>query len=127
MSLARWLILLASIILLAAGLMHVIGYFYLMPVLVKYGVDPKYLGVVKCVWFVFTVELAVLAPAFVWISRRPGPRWLLIYLALIPVIDAILMYYFVGSFIGSNMVAGGALLLLIGAWLLPHSETPATK
>ncbi|HVP56447.1 MAG TPA: hypothetical protein VMU45_15755 [Candidatus Eisenbacteria bacterium] len=122
MSLARWLILLASIVLFAAGLLHVVGYLYVMPGLLKSGVDPKFLGAVKCVWLVFTVELAVLAPAFVGISRRPGMRSLLLYLALIPVIDAILMYYFVGSFIGSNMVGGGAVVLLVGAWLLPRGS-----
>lgn len=124
MSLARWLVLIASIVLFAAGLLHVIGYLYgLGPALVKSGIDPRVLGAVKCVWFVFTVELVILSPAFVWISRLPGMRLLLLFLALIPVIDAILMYYFVGAFIGSNMVAAGSVLLVIGAWLLPAAET----
>ena len=57
MSLARWLVLIASIVLFAAGLLHVIGYLYgLGPALVKSGIDPRVLGAVKCVWFVFTVE-----------------------------------------------------------------------
>jgi len=123
-SVPRWLVLLGSLVLFAAALLHIIGgYFYLIPALVKAGVDPRLLGAVKCVWLVFTVELVVLTPAFVWISRRAGGRSLLLYLALIPVIDGILMYYFVGPFIGSNMVAGGTLLLLIGAWLLPREST----
>ena len=126
MSLSRWLIVLGCLALFAAGLLHVIGGFsYLIPRLVKTGVDPRSLGAVKCVWLVFTVELVILTPAFVWISRRSDGRSLLLYLALIPVIDGILMYYFVGRFIGSNMVAGGTLLLLIGAWLLPRSNISA--
>jgi hypothetical protein len=123
MTLPRWLILLGSIVLFAAGLMHVIGGFsFLIPALVKAGIDVRLLSAVKCVWLVFTVELVILTPAFVWVSRRSGGRSLLLYLALIPVIDGVLMYYFVGPFIGSNMVAGGTLLLLIGAWLLPRGN-----
>ena len=123
MTLPRWLILLGSLVLFAAGLLHIIGgYFYLIPALVKAGVDPRLVATVKCVWLVFTVELVILTPAFVWLSRRTGTRSLVFYLALIPVIDAILMYYFVGAFIGSNMVAGGSVLLLVGAWLLPRGR-----
>ncbi len=126
MTLARWLILLACIVLFCAGLMHVIGYHFVIPVLVKAGLDAKYLGAVKAVWLVFSVDLVVLSPAFVWISRRPGWRSLLLYLALIPLIDAVLMYYFVGPFIGAHMVAAGAVLLVAGAWLLPRENpTPA--
>jgi hypothetical protein len=126
MKLARWLILAGSIVLFAAGILHIIGYFYAMPVLVKASVDARFLGAIKCVWLVFTVELAILSPAFVWLSRRPAARSLLLYLALIPLIDGILMYYFVGVFIGSNMVAVGTVLLLAGVWLLPHSKNGAT-
>jgi|SRR6516162_6998520 hypothetical protein len=122
MTLPRWLILLASIVLFAAGVLHMIGYFHLVPALAKSGIDPGVLGALKCVWIVFTVELVILAAAFLWLSRRAGTRSLVLYLALIPVIDAILMYYFVGSFIGSNLVAGGSVLLLAGAWLLPRGR-----
>ena len=123
MTLPRWLVLLASIVLFCAGLLHIVGYSYLMPLLVKAGVEPRVLGAVKAVWFVFSVELVILAPAFVWINRRPGARSLLLFLTLIPLIDAGLMYHFVGLFIGTYMVAAGALLLLVGAWLLPRSDS----
>jgi len=123
MTLPRWLILLGSLVLFAGGLLHIAGgYFYLIPTLVKAGIDTRIVAAVKCVWLVFTVELALLSPAFVWISRRSGGRSLLLYLTLIPLIDGILMYYFVGAFIGSNMVAVGSALLLIGGWLLPRNQ-----
>lgn len=122
MSLARWLILTASIILFAGALLHVVGYSFILPALLKAGIDPKLLGAVKCVWLVFTVELVILSPAFVWISRLQGMRSLLLFLALIPVIDGVLMYYFVGAFIGSNMIAAGSVFLVIGAWLLPRGR-----
>jgi hypothetical protein len=124
---ARWLILLGCIVLFCGGLMHLIGYSFLIPVIAKAGVDASLLGAVKAVWFAFSVQFVVLSPALVWISRRPDGRSLLLYLSLIPVIDAVLMYYFVGPFIGAHMVAGGSLLLLAGAWLLPHNDPSAAK
>ena len=122
MTLPRWLILLASIILFGGGLLHLIGYKFLIPALVNAGVDPKLLGAVKATWLAFSVQFWFLRPALVWISRRPAARSLLLYLALIPLIDAALMYYYVGPFIGAYIVSAGAILLLIGAWLLPRGE-----
>jgi hypothetical protein len=122
MTLPRWLILLASIILFCGGVLHLIGYKFLIPALVNAGVDPNLLGAVKAVWFAFSVQFWFLSPAMVWISRRPAARSLLLYLALIPVIDAALMYYYVGPFIGAYIVSVGAILLLLGAWLLPRGE-----
>jgi hypothetical protein len=55
----------------------------------------------------------------VWISRQ-GSRSLLRYLVLIPTVDALLMYVFVGFFAGFYLVATSALLLLAGAWLMPR-------
>ena len=104
---------------------HLIGYKFLIPDLVKAGVDPAIVGAVKAVWLAFSVEFVVLSPVLVWISRRTGLRPLLLYLALIPVTDFILMYHFVGLFIGTYIVAAGSLLLVIGAWLLPRSENRA--
>jgi hypothetical protein len=119
--LARWLILLGSVVLFCGALLHLIGFKFVVPAIANTGMDAKLVGALKCVWLVFSVELLVLSPALVWISRRPGGRGLLFYLALIPLIDGVLMYYFVGSFIGSNIVAAGTVLLLVGGWLLPHA------
>jgi len=122
MTLPRWLILLASIILFCGAVLHLIGYKFVIPALLNAGVDPKLLGAVKAVWLAFSVQVWFLSPAFVWISRRPAARSLLLYLALIPLIDAALMYYYVGPFIGAYIVSAGTILLLIGAWLLPRGE-----
>jgi len=62
----------------------------------------------------------LLAPALLWISRQTGTRSLLRYLALIPAVDAVLMFHFVGFFSGFYLVAACALLLLAGAWLMPR-------
>jgi len=124
MTLARWLILLGSIIMFVGALLHIVGgSLGVFPVLVKAGVGPLVVGAVKCVWLDFSAHGVLLAPALVWISSRQGTRSLLFYLALIPLVDAILMYHFVGFFIGFYIVSASAFLLLAGAWLMPRGQS----
>jgi len=120
MKLARLLILLGSIVMFAGALLHIVGGLSgVFPVLAKSGMDPRVAGAIVCVWLVVSAHGVLLAPAIVWISRRPGTRSLLRYVALIPVVDAGLMFHFVGFFSGFYIVSACALLLLAGAWLMP--------
>jgi hypothetical protein len=126
MKLARLLILLGSIVMFVGALLHIVGGSVgVFPILAKAGVDARVAGAVKCVWLVVSAHGLLLAPALVWISRRPRTGSLLRYLALIPLVDAVLMYVFVGFFAGFYIVTASALLLLAGAWLLPRNETHA--
>ena len=121
MKLARVLVLLGSIVMFVGALLHILGgSLGVFPVLVKAGVDLRVAGAVKCVWLVVSAHGVLLAPAFVWISRCQGTRSLLRYLALIPLVDAALMFHFVGPFAGLYLVSASALLLLTGAWLMPR-------
>ena len=125
MTLARWLILLGSIVMFVGALLHIVGGSVgVFPVLLKAGIDARVAGAIKCVWLVVSAHGVLLAPALVWISRRPGTGSLLHYLALIPVVDAILMFVFVGFFAGFYLVSASALLLVVGAWLMPRNESP---
>jgi len=123
MKLARQLILLGSIVMFAGALLHILGGLRgVFPVLANAGMNPRIVGAIKCVWLVVSAHGLLLAPALVWISRRPDTRSLLRYLVLIPVVDALLMYCFVGFFAGFYIVATSALLLLAGAWLMPQTN-----
>jgi hypothetical protein len=123
MKLARLLILLGSIVMFLGALLHILGGLKgVFPVLATAGVNPRIAGAIKCVWLVVSAHGLLLAPALVWISRRPDARSLLRYLVLIPTVDAVLMYVFVGFFAGFYIVAASALLLLAGAWLMPQTN-----
>jgi hypothetical protein len=124
MKLSRLLILLGSIVMFLAALLHIVGgSMGVFPILAKSGMDPRIAGAIKCVWLVVSAHGVLLAPALVWISRRPGTGSLLRYLALIPTVDAVLMFRFVGLFSGFYIVATSALLLLAGAWLMPRDQS----
>lgn len=121
MSLARWLILLGAIVLFCGAILHCIGYTFFIPVLLQSNLAPKYVNAVRAVWLVFSLHMTLLSIAIVWLSRLPGSRGLVIFLALIPTIDSIVMYHFVGLFVGTYAVGSAAILLLLGAWLLPRN------
>jgi len=108
----------------AGALLHVLGgKLGVFPAVAKAGIEPRVAGAITCVWLIASAHGVLLAPALVWISRRPGTRSLLRYLALIPAVDALLMYIFVGFFSGFYIVATTALLLLAGAWLMPLDQS----
>jgi hypothetical protein len=120
---ARCIILAAAIVLFIGGLAHLLGYkVVLVPTLLKSNLEPRVVAAIRCVWLVFTAEAVILSPALVWISRKPGTRTLLLYLSLLPIVEFILMYHFVGLFLGSYMMAVAAMLLVLGAWLLPQDK-----
>ena len=124
MKLPRLLILLGSIVMFVGALLHILGGLRgVFPAVEKAGIDPLVAGAIKCVWLVVSAHGVLLAPALVWISRRPDTSSLLRYLALVPVVDAVLMYSFVGFFSGFYIVSTSALLLLAGAWLLPRNQS----
>ena len=122
MKVARVVILLAAITLFCGGLAHIVGYTFIVPVLLKSNLEPRIVSAIKCVWLVFSFELFILSPALVWISRKPGNRSLLLYLSVLPIVEAVMMYHFVGLFLGTYMIGAGAILLVIGAWLLPQER-----
>lgn len=124
---ARWLILLAAIVLFCTGLAHLLGYSYVIPILAKSAVDPGIVGAIKVIWLTYTIHLVLLSVTIVWISRVPGTRSVLLFLVLFPMSDAALMFHFIGPFIGLYGVSTAALLLLAGAWLLPRAENQAAR
>ncbi len=124
---ARWLILLAAIVMFLAGLAHTLGYKFVVPILLKSNLAPHIVDAIKGVWLIYSAHLILLSVVIAWVSRLHGTRSLILFLALFPLIDAVLMYHFVGFFVGFYMVSTAAALLLVGGWLLPHGEDATLK
>jgi hypothetical protein len=117
MKASRWFIVLGAIVLFCGGLAHMIGFTIIIPALAKSGVSVDLLGAVRAVWISFSVQFWVVSMAMVWLERIRGTRGVLFLLWLIPAINAVLMYHYVGLFLGTYMVGAGGLLVLIGLLL----------
>src|SRR5208337_2081840 len=119
---ARWLIVAGSAVLFLTALLHGSGYLQVSHVLETSDMKPFLTGGVKALWLMFSIHLLVLGAVFIAASRIPKGRGLVLLCTLIPACDTILLFHFVGAFIGTIALAVATLLFLAGGLLLPHGE-----
>ncbi len=130
MKFGRCLVIAGGVILLIGGLLHSYGYHFLEPKLTAVlGTTPELLGVVKALWWAFAVEFVILGVVVIWAARLPLGRAVILICALIPGITSILMFRYIGIFIGSVTIALASLLIFGGALMLPRRREshPASR
>lgn len=84
---------------------------------------PAFLGNgLKVLWLQDSVITNVLAIIFaiVAIKQTAAPKWIIIMLALVPIITAGLVYHFIGNFFGGHIFLTAGIAAIFGALLLPR-------
>jgi len=119
---ARWLIVAGSVVLFLTALLHGSGYVQVSRVVEKSAMKPFLVGGFKALWLMFSIHLLVLSAVFIVASQTPKGKRLVLLCTLIPAFDTILLFHFVGVFIGTIALAVATLLLLAGWFLLPQGE-----
>jgi len=119
---ARWLIVAGSVVLFLTALLHGSGYLQVSRVLKTSDMKPFLTGGFKALWLMFSIHVLVLGAVFIAASRIPKGRELVLLCTLIPACDTILLFHFVGVFIGTIALAVATLLFLSGGLLLPQGE-----
>ncbi len=119
---ARWLIVAGSVVLFLTALLHGSGYVQISSALENSAMKPFLIGGFKALWLVFSVHLVVVSAVFIVASLTPKGRRLVLLCTLIPACDTILLFHFVGVFIGTVALAVATLLFLAGGLLLPQGE-----
>ena len=122
MKIARWLIVAGSAVLFLTALLHGSGYVQVSRVVEKSAMKPFLVGGFKALWLMFSIHLLVLSAVFIVASQTPKGRRLVLLCTLIPAFDTILLFHFVGVFIGTIALAVATLLFLAGWFLLPQGE-----
>ena len=122
MKIARWLIVAGSVVLFLTALLHGSGYLQVSHVLETSDMKPFLTGGFKALWLMFSIHVLVLGALFIAASRIPKGRELVLLCTLIPACDTILLFHFVGVFIGTIALALATLLFLAGGLLLPQGE-----
>ncbi len=122
MKTARWLIAAGSLILFCTALLHGSGYPKLSAAIESSGANPIVVGAFKALWLMFSAHAIVLSVVFVVASRTPGGKRLVLLCLLIPAFDLVLLFHFLGMFIGTISVAVATLLFLVGGLLLPQGS-----
>jgi hypothetical protein len=121
LKIARWLIVIGSLVLFFGAILHLYGYNFIMPRVAATNPGPEILNVFKALWWSFAVPGIVLCPLIIWVSRLPSGRGLVLLCTVIPAATGILLFCFLGWFIGSILFAVATVLLVAGALLLPAS------
>lgn len=81
---------------------------------------PTFLGNgLKVLWLQDSVITNVLAIIFATVAVKPSaaPKWILIVLALVPIITAGLVYHFIGNFFGGHIFLVAGIAAIFGALL----------
>jgi len=84
---------------------------------------PAFLGNgLRVLWLQDSVITNVLAIVFAIVALKPlaAPKWIIILLALVPVVTAGLVYHFIGNFFGGHIFLTAGIAAILGALLLPR-------
>ena len=122
MKTARGLIIAASVILFATALLHGWGYPKLSAEIAGSNARPLVVSAFKALWLVFSAHLIVLSLIFVAASRIPGGKRIVLVGLLIPAFDVVLLFHFLGLFVGTIAVSLAGVLLLAGGLMLPNGS-----
>ncbi len=116
---AKWLIVMGSIVLLATAVLHSTGYREVTEAIQATGAKPLLVSSVKALWLMFSIHLFVLSAVFVSAISVAGARRVILVAAAIPLADTVLLFHFVGIFIGTIALATATVLFLLGGLLSP--------
>jgi hypothetical protein len=113
--LPRLLLTFAAIVLAIVALMHTSCFSEISVAVAKSDLVPFVGKGLKVLFLQFSVTVIVLAVVFAAAAVRPRAvsKAMILLLALVPLITAVLGYYFIGNFIGSHLglIAGVAAIL----------------
>jgi hypothetical protein len=124
MNVSRWAIGAAGVILVGTACLHAIGYRPLIEQLAASSIHPAWLAGLKGLWLVFSLHLIILGALFLAAAIRPSwvTKPVLLIAGLVPATDTVVLFAFVGVFMGTVFLGFAALLVYVGVTLWPSSD-----
>lgn len=120
--LARVLLLTGCALAVATALFHASGYPSVVRSIQGSGAQPFLVSAVKALWLMFSIHLVLVAAAVAVAAFTRGSARLVVFLALLPAADTVLLAIHAGAFIGTFCLAAVALLFVAGALLFRRDE-----
>ena len=117
---ARILLTIASLFLALGGSMHLLAYPKAVAAVAASNLADYFGNALKALWLMDSAGMYTLAIACALIAARPAAASGLVVavLGLIPAATAVLLYVFIGSFIGAHVLLVTALAMFAGGALL---------
>ena len=117
MKMGRWLTWIGSVILFLTGLGHGAKFAQLQGMIQASIIKAPLDGIMRACWLVFSGEMVALAViAMVASGMERGGRIVLICAATM-ILDGVLLFRFLGPFIGVYVTVAVAILFLAGGWM----------
>jgi hypothetical protein len=116
----RWLVLAGSVALFAAAIVHGSAFGQVSGIIAKSGLSATAAAAFKALWLMFSIHFVVLGVVCFVASGADIARRLVWLCALMPVADTVLMFIFLGVFVGTVSVLVAAGLYVTGASMLPR-------
>ena len=119
--LARVLLAVAALIQGGGGVVHALAFGKAETVLDNTNAPAFYVNSFKALWLGDSATLIAVSLILVCIIARPAlaSRLVVGLLALFPLATALLVYYFVGSFLPAHTLTVAAILMLLAAYFYP--------
>lgn len=126
--LSRWLLLGGAVVLFIVTLHHAAGYVTASIAVANSGLTPELKQSVRALWLGFSLQALVTALVVLIAAFRPlsisAP--VLVICALLPALNAALLFSYRGNLTGAALLAAGGLLVIAGAALRPRApKVPA--
>jgi len=112
-----WLVWIGSILLVLTSFMHLYGYTFTASLFAGTGVHADVIGAYRALSLAFFFTLLLLAPVFVLLTQMPGAKRIALIAVLIPLADLVLMFHFLGLFVGTIAMIITVTPLLLGVLL----------
>ena len=124
----RFLLAFAALVLAVGALMHASAFHKIVTAIADSNLDLFAANSLKILWLADSVSAFILAIVFGLIAARPGgaTRWIIILLSLIPAATAVLIYTFIGSFVGGHIMLAAAVAAFVGGLQSPRTHSSAS-
>ena len=123
--LPRFLLTFAALVLAVGAIMHASAFKKIVSAVTDSNLEVFAAGSLKLLWLGDSATLMLLAAVFAFIVARPSAatRWIVVILSLIPASTAILIYTFIGSFIGGHVLIVAAIAAFVGGLQYPSTSS----
>jgi hypothetical protein len=116
MNFGRGLVVLGSAFLLILATLHGLSYWTDSGEVAKSNLPSNLVGGFRGLYLAFSVQLV--SVLFVLLAWKPGGKTLLLLASMLPLVEFLVIAPFMGWFLGTELLAAGAVCLLIGGLLL---------
>jgi hypothetical protein len=123
-SLGRILLAFSAILLTIGAWIHTSAFNKMSAAVAKSDLVPFAAKSLRILWLEDSVVLLVLAITFAVIAAWPSAatKLVIVLLALIPAATALLVYYFVGTFIAGHILLASAIAAILGGFQYPAAN-----